>query len=171
MIVLMAGLPGTGKSTIARELAFRTQGVVLSKDEIRAAIFTSQHTDYSPEQDDFVMEIMLDSARFLCRQSPEGVIVLDGRTFSKTYQIDRVLAAADDIKQPWKILECICSQSSAQHRLEKTDPHHPAHNRSFELYLQVKDRFQPITRPKTVIDTDLAFEECVQRALVALTTT
>lgn len=171
MIVLMAGLPGTGKSTIARELAVRTQGVIISKDDIRAAIFTSQHTDHSAEQDDFVMEVMLDSARFLCRQSPERTIFLDGRTFSKAYQIDRAVAVADEIRQTWKILECICSQASAQHRLEKADPHHPAHNRSFQLYLQVKERFEPIIRPKTIIDTELAFEHCVERALAALTTT
>ena len=41
MIVLMAGLPGTGKSTLARGLASRVDGAVLSKDEIRHAILLS----------------------------------------------------------------------------------------------------------------------------------
>jgi len=35
----MAGLPGTGKTTLARELAAGTSGRLLSKDEFRHAIF------------------------------------------------------------------------------------------------------------------------------------
>jgi predicted kinase len=35
VIVLMAGLPGTGKTTVARELASQVSGTILSKDEIR----------------------------------------------------------------------------------------------------------------------------------------
>src|ERR1035438_7672853 len=62
MIVLMAGLPGTGKTTLARELAHRTQGALLSKDEVRAALFSPEDIEYSVKQDDFVMEIMLDAA-------------------------------------------------------------------------------------------------------------
>ncbi len=164
----MAGLPGTGKSTLARELARLTDGAILSKDEIRAAIFTSAHTDYSLEQDDFVMEVMLDAARFLCRHSPNRAIFFDGRTFSRTYQIDRALAVADGIGQPWRIIDCICSETSARQRLEKADPSHPANNRSFELYLQVKARFEPINRSKTLIDTDLPLAQCVQQAFAAL---
>jgi adenylylsulfate kinase len=182
MIVLMAGLPGTGKSTLARELSRLTHGIVLSKDEIRAAIFSPQHIDYSVDQDDFVMGIMLHASRFLLQRSASGssasgssssgssasVIFLDGRTFSRAYQIDRALAFATEMRQPWRILECACSEESARRRLEHADPSHPARNRSFDLYLEMKAGFEKITLPKTVIDTDQQFEHCVGQALSAL---
>ena len=168
----MAGLPGTGKSTLARELARRMQGAgaILSKDEIRAALFSPEDIEYSVEQDDFVMEVMLDAARFLLQRTPARKIFLDGRPFSRRYQIDRVLALAQELAQPWAIIECTCSDESAQRRLDvEPDPSHPAHNRSFALYLEVKARFEFISYPKTSIDTDQPLEQCVQQALSALT--
>jgi predicted kinase len=169
MIVLMAGLPGTGKSTLARDLAARTQGCVLSKDEVRAAIFSPEDIEFSTTQDDFVMELMLQSARFLLRKNPARKIFLDGRPFSRLYQIDRVLTFASEIGQPCRIIECICSDESARLRIDiERDLSHPAQNRSFALYLEVKSRFEPITRAKTVISTDQPVAQCVEQALSAL---
>lgn len=169
MIVLMAGLPGTGKSTLARELVQRLAGALLSKDEIRAALFASQDIEYSVQQDDFVMEIMLDAARFLLQQTPDRKIFLDGRTFSRRYQIERVLKFSDELAQPWKIIECVCSDDSAHRRLEMESDHaHPASNRTFALYLEVKARFEPIRYPKTTIDTDQPLEECLRLALAGV---
>lgn len=165
--MLMAGLPGTGKSTLARELANHTGGAVMSKDTIRAALFSREDIEYSVEQDDFVMEIMLEAARFLLRRNPARKIFLDGRTFFRGYQIDRVLRFADELAQPWVIMECTCSDETARRRLEN-DPGHPAQNRSFALYLAVKARFEPITRPKVTIFTDQPLEECLNEALAAV---
>jgi predicted ATPase len=94
----MAGLPGTGKTTLARELARRTQGAVLSKDEIRAALFSPEDIEYSVPQDDFVMEAMLDTARYLLQSTPARKLFLDGRPFSRRYQIDRVLDFARETR-------------------------------------------------------------------------
>jgi predicted kinase len=170
MIVLMAGLPGTGKTTLARDLAGRTSGRIVSKDEIRHAIFSFDEIEYSSKQDDFCMELMLRTSGYLLRSNPSRAIFLDGRTFSRRYQIENVISVADSLHQPWRILECVCSEAAARQRLESDVQAgaHRAGNRNFELYIDVKTRFETITHTKTVIDTDQPLEVCIQKALVAL---
>jgi len=170
MIVLMAGLPGTGKTTLARELALRTGGRVIGKDEIRHALFTSEETEYSSRQDDFCLQIMLEIAGYLLQMDRSRVVFLDGRPFSRRYQIDNVLNLAAALRQSWRVLECVCSEEIARRRLEEQSAsrEHAAVNRDFDLYLKVQSRFEVITAPKTVIDTDEALEACVELALASL---
>jgi predicted kinase len=170
MIVLMAGLPGTGKSTLARELALRTSGRVLNKDAIRHALFSVEEIEYSSQQDDFCLEVMLETAGNLLQQQHSRSIFLDGRPFSRRYQVNNVIAAADCLRQPWRILECVCWDETAKRRLKQDAAAgvHEAGNRDYRLYLQVKSRYETIILPKTVIDTDRPLEVCIRRALDAL---
>jgi len=167
MLILMAGLPGTGKSALSRALAAQIGGRVLDKDEVRAALFSPADIEYSTLQDDFCMGIMLKVAGYLFRKDPSRHIFLDGRTFSRGYQLDRATGFAEALSQPWRILECVCSEQTARARLAR-DPAHPAANRDFDLYLQVKARFEKITLPKTIVDTDQPLDECVRIAMSAL---
>jgi predicted kinase len=167
MLILMAGLPGTGKSTLARALAADLGGTILNKDEIRAALFAPRDVEYSSEQDEFCMRVMLKVAGYLFRKDPKRKVFLDGRTFSRRYQLDRATGYAQAISQRWRILECVCSDELAKSRLE-SDRTHLARNRDFNLYLQVKARFDEITLPKTIIDTSHPLDVCVQKAKMAL---
>jgi predicted kinase len=170
MIVLMAGLPATGKTTLARELAKQTSGRVLSKDEVRHAIFSPDEIEYSARQDDFCLKVMLETAGYLVPRDPVRTIFLDGRPFSRRYQIENVIASAASLHQPWRILECVCSEETVRRRLESDakSGSHPAENRDFQLYLAVKSRFEAITHPKIVIDTDQPLDVCVGQALARL---
>ena len=167
MIVLIAGLPGTGKTTLAHELARRTGGRVLGKDEIRHALFEPAELEYSSRQDDFCLQVMLETAGQLFQQDSNRIIFLDGRPFSRRYQIENVVNAAASLRQSWRIIECVCSEDVARERLEQQSASgsHPASNRDFQLYLRVRARFEAITLRKAVIDTGKSLPACAEAAL------
>jgi adenylylsulfate kinase len=163
----MAGLPGTGKTTLAHELARRTGGHVLNKDAVREALFGPERVEYSTEQDDFVMRVMLEGTEFLLNKDPALRVFLDGRTFSRAAQIEDAVRFAESIRTAWRIIECVCTKDNARQRLDRDSDAgtHVAGNRDFALYQEVEQRFEPITREKTVIDTDRPLASCIQQAL------
>ena len=167
MIILLAGLPGTGKTTLGQNLASRTDGVLLNKDAIRATLFPDEATEYTTEQDDFVLKIMLDTAGFLIAKRPDSMTFLDGRPFAKRYQIDQVLKAASAMEQPVRVLLCVCAEETVRKRLAQAEGH-PAGNRDFALYSRMKTEFEQITVPHTIIDTDQPEEVCLAHALAAI---
>jgi adenylylsulfate kinase len=172
MIVLLAGLPGTGKSTLAHALAQRLPAAVLDKDTIRAALFQPAYVEYSLAQDDFCQEIMLQTAAYLLAKDPALTVLLDGRTFSRRYQRERVIDFCTQTETPWAIIECVCAEQTALARLAEAvaQKTHLAANRTPELYREIRTAWEPIDPPKLAIDTDESLDSCVGRALLYLTT-
>jgi predicted kinase len=156
--VIFAGLPGTGKSTLARALAERLGAAILDKDRIRGALFPDALTDYSPEQDQLCMRAMLEAAAYLTERRRVKYVFFDGRTFSTRGQIEEVLLAAEQAGARWRILHITCADAVAEGRLARSDPGHPAKNRDPALYRRIKQHFEPILHPKLEVDTTAGIE-------------
>ena len=165
MLVIMAGLPASGKSTIAGELSARLGAVLLSKDTVRATLFPPNLIEYSSRQDDFCMEIILQVVGYILEKDPGTTIIIDGRTFSKRAQIQRIVVAAEQYCTALRVIECVCADQTARKRLTENQGRHLAGNRSFDLYLRLKAESDPIILPKLVLETDR--EDPAENVLVA----
>jgi predicted kinase len=163
MIIVMAGLPGTGKSSLARALAGLLQGAVIDKDVVRAALFPDPWTNYTNTQDDFILKLMLSAAEWLFTQQQCPAVVIDGRTFSQAYQLEVVRQMARRLGQELRIVECICEPAVAIERILRDAPNHPAKNRDADLYWNVRRTFETIPPPKVVVNTTTTVD-CLQLA-------
>jgi predicted kinase len=171
MLIAMAGLPGTGKSTLAARLAEALGGVILGKDQVRAALFPPPALDYSREQDDLSMAAVYSAATYLLRTSPLRTVILDGRTFLRGYQVNDLLALAATVGETPRVIECVCDDDTARQHLEGglARGEHPAGNRTFALYRTLKTEAKPLTLPRLTLDTGrLSLEECVAQSLAYL---
>ncbi|MBM3759516.1 MAG: AAA family ATPase [Acidobacteria bacterium] len=156
--VILAGLPGTGKSTLAAALAERLNGHVLNKDVIRHAIFGPAQVHYSSDQDDLIQQFMVAAAAFLWQTNPNLWILFDGRTFSK--------AAHRKAIPPHHTILCTAPESSIRERLMQP---HLAANRTWQLYEQVREQFEPIVEPHLILDTSRPLHANLELALSYLT--
>ncbi|HLQ50945.1 MAG TPA: ATP-binding protein [Terriglobales bacterium] len=159
----MAGLPGSGKSTLAKLLSVELHGVVLDKYVIRAGLFPEGCIEYSREQDDFCLEILLQVAAYLLKKSsPPAFLFIDGRPFASRYQLDAVMRWAAALGCKTKIIHTVCSDDSARRRL--TEPH-PARNRNYDSYLKLKADFEQIAYPRLTVNTDDSLSSNLQACL------
>ncbi|HTG00091.1 MAG TPA: ATP-binding protein [Nitrospirota bacterium] len=173
LLIAMAGLPGTGKSTLAAALAKRLPALVLDKDDIRTRLFSPGEIEYSVRQDDLCMDVAFLIAAYVLLAEPSRTIILDGRTFSQPGQVEHFLSRSAELRARPVIIECICDDAVAAQRLERDQrtAQHPARNRSFALYLHLKGNAQPLTRARLVLDTSrLTREESVEQAVAYITT-
>ena len=168
MLIAMAGLPGAGKSAIAERLGRKLNGLVLNKDEIRAELFPSYAINFSQEQDDLCMEVIFIAAKYLLRAKPGQTIIIDGRTFSKSYQIEHLISHSASLTVKPIIIECICDDAVAKQRLDHDQRigAHPAGTRTYNLYLELKEKAEPITAEHLVLDTSFeSLETSVHRCI------
>ncbi|MEZ4633217.1 MAG: ATP-binding protein [Deinococcales bacterium] len=153
MLIAFAGLQATGKSTLAKKLQQELSAILLDKDSLRACLF-GDRVDYSALQNDLCVNISYQLSAYHLKKDPKTPIILDGRTYSKSYQVVTLKQFAKELKTDLRLIECICSEESTKKRL-LADKDHLAKDRDFSLYQRIKAAADPIPEPKLVIDTDI----------------
>ncbi|MFT3879827.1 MAG: ATP-binding protein [Gemmatales bacterium] len=158
-LIAFAGLPGTGKTTLAKRLAEQLGAVLLNKDDLRASLFAPGEIDYTSTQNDFCMAILYQLAVYHAEHHPERAIIIDGRTFSRRAQVSALEQCAEQCARPLALIECVCSVAVVEERLTHDAGKHVAADRNVELFHHVKASWEEITIPKLTLSTDEENEE------------
>ncbi|UGT67825.1 AAA family ATPase [Nocardia gipuzkoensis] len=123
-LVLVGGLPGTGKSTVAARLAAATGAVVISSDSVRAELRTTGSIAgaagvfgagaYRSAAKALVYAQMLEQAR---QRLERGVSVILDASWTDSDQRARAAALADETRSDLVPLRCVCPQPLAAERI------------------------------------------------------
>jgi predicted kinase len=160
-LIVFAGLPGSGKTTLAKMLAPRINAVILNKDEVRASLFVPEEVEYSSRQNDFCMEVIYQLAKYHFAVRPERPVIIDGRTFSRREQVVRLISAFADAPYEIHFILCECTLEAGLQRVT-ADKDHVATDRTAEMARRAYAQWQALEVPHLILHTDkLAVEQCL----------
>jgi len=160
---MLVGLPGTGKSYLARKLAQKEPFVILEADFVRKTLFPNP--TYSGEESAFVHQVVHALlARFLRR----GVRVIYDATNLIEWQREFVYHLADRAGARLIIVHTVAPPQVVQARLDKRQQNRSPGDLSdadWSIYRRMERRQEPIRRPHLVIDTTGDLEQAVHKIL------
>ena len=164
-IVVVAGLPGTGKSTIAEALG-RAIGVpVFAKDWLDATLRCSLGTANGHERIGFLgYELLTVLAR---RQMALGQSVILDSVVGPTAVRDQWRALAAEYGAAWLVIECVCSDETAhRERLASRRRGLPdGYEVTWQAFLKVKARYTPWSEEVLVLDAAAPQEANIDAAI------
>jgi predicted kinase len=152
VLILTAGLMGSGKSYQARELAARLGAEIIRTDLLRKELFNIKPTERRYEDfgrgiySDDTSRIIYDKAYDLAAQKIKlGKAVIIDASFKRRAERQKAMEMARGLSVSFYILECICSDEITRERLEKRiQENDNASDGRWELFQEQKNDFDAI---------------------------
>lgn len=145
MLVVVCGLPGVGKSTVARLIAEEVDAERLRTDIIRKELV--DEPAYTEEERRAVYEELYDRAAN--RAAAGEDVVLDG-TFWATRLRERAASIADEHDVEFVLVEVTCRAGVVENRIENRES--DASDADVAVHTQFREDFDPIERDHLTVD-------------------
>ncbi|MFZ1785989.1 MAG: AAA family ATPase [Ferruginibacter sp.] len=143
-VVVVFGLPGSGKSYFAGRLAKNLDAVYINSDQVRMDLFKKR--SYSPEEKDAVYRQMLSKLTEALNQKRN--VVLDA-TFHKADTRELFIKEMED-KGGIQFIEVTAKEDIIRDRLKEERPYSEA---DFNIYQLISRQFEPFTRPHLLLES------------------
>ncbi|MDX1371160.1 MAG: AAA family ATPase [Nitrososphaeraceae archaeon] len=151
MIIIICGLPGTGKSFLANTLSKRINAVVLSTDKIRKELLHKPR--YSLWERSLIYDLMYLIAKYL---NSAGInCILDG-TFNQQRSRDEVMKKLNLKKKDLFIIECTCPEDIIMSRL--MDRKNDFSDANPSIYFKMKQIYEKVVENHLTIDTSKSLQ-------------
>jgi len=175
LLFITVGLVGTGKTTLAQNLAKNLGMVVISSDVTRkelASIPLEEHRFeefdsgiYSPEFSRLTYDTMFTKAR---RFLSEGVSVIIDASFIKAEERARAEELAKEVNSGFFVVECRLDEGRLKQRLDERLKRGSVSDGRWEIFSSQKERFEPVKLPPGrhfIVDTSLPVDEALEEVL------
>jgi predicted kinase len=146
LIVVVCGLPGVGKSNLAKDLAPLVNAVILSSDKIRKELFFKP--TYSKQEVRLIYDVMILLAKYLYRA---GINCIIDATFNKENSRTQLKNKLMLPEEELRIVECVCPENIIVSRLKNRKNDYS--DADLRIYKRMKKNYEPILEDHIVIDT------------------
>lgn len=152
MLVVVCGLPGVGKTTVADGIADRVHGELIRTDVVRKEIFDDP--EYTDEETGMVYKEMLERAERTLQRGEN--VVLDGTFHQMTFR-RRARKLAEELDEEFRVVKVECSTDVVKRRIR--DRTEDASDADFEIHLLYQDTFDPLSLDYVQVDNSRGLEE------------